>query len=151
MKIPLFMITLIAGFLLLSFTGCQNDIVNRDEIPLIKDTVSAIETVIKARNTIYLDSLLCSEASSAGTTPESILSFIYDDNLSEFTGFKGRQIFYRNEAARVDCSVGGPNGPIKEITITLKKENEVWLLKKIEPRIDDSAPPIKDTINSDSV
>ncbi|MEE9443637.1 MAG: hypothetical protein V3V99_13310 [candidate division Zixibacteria bacterium] len=140
-----------AAFILISIPGCQEDIVTRDEIPLIKDSITAIENVIKARDPIYLDSLLCSEAPSAGTSTETILDFIYDDDLSEFIGFTGRQIFYRNDAARIDCSVSGPAGTVKEITITLKKENEVWLLKKIEPRIDNPAPPIRDTINADSV
>jgi hypothetical protein len=136
---------------LISIVGCQNDIVTRDEIPLIKDSMMALENVVKARNTIYLDSLLCSEASSVGTSPETILSFIYDNDTGEFTGFTGRQIFYRNDAARVDCTVSGSEGPIKEITLTFKKENDVWLLKRIEPRIDNPAPPIRDTTNADSV
>lgn len=142
--------SIVACLLLISIVGCQNDIVTRDEIPLIKDSMMALENVVKARNTIYLDSILCSEASSVGTSPETILSFIYDDSISEFTGFTGRQIFYRNDAARVDCTVSSPDGPKKEITITFKKENDIWLLKKIESRVDNPAPPIKDSTNADS-
>ena len=118
--------------------GCEfKKNVSSDEIPFIKESVHALEQVIKARSTVYLDSLLSEEAAEQGTTPEGVLDFVYADGLTEFAGFSQRKIFFRGNAARVDCMITGPEGPVRPVTITLRKENEVWLLKRIEPRRDD--------------
>jgi hypothetical protein len=118
--------------------GCEfKKNISREEIPIIKESISAFEVVIRARNTVYLDSILSSEARDAGMTPESILEFVYGDGLNEFVGFTHKQIFFRGNAARVDCKITGSGGPTKDVTITLRKESDVWLIKKIESRIDD--------------
>lgn len=110
--------------------------ISREEIPIIKQSIAAFENVIAARDTVHLDSLLSTEAAELGMTPAAILDFIYADSLGEFVGFTGKQIFFRGDAARVDCAITGSDGPGREITITLRKEAEVWLIKKIEDRRD---------------
>lgn len=115
---------------------CKKNI-SRDEIPIIKESVAALEAVLKVRNTVYLDSLLSSEAAGQGMSADSIMKFVYADGLSEFVGFTGKQIFFRGDAARIDCNITGPDGPTRDVTLTLRFENGAWLLKKIEPRIDE--------------
>jgi len=120
--------------------GCEfRKNISREEIPLIKQSLSAFEVVLKLRSTVYVDSLLSGEAAKAGTTSKQILDFVYSDGLEEFVGFTQKQIFFRGDAARIDCSITGPDGPVKDVTITMRKENETWLIKKIEPRLPDGA------------
>ena len=117
--------------------GCEfKKNISREEIPIIKESILAFEKVLRLRDPILLDSLLSSEARQVGTTPETVLEFVYSDGRTEFTGFTNKQIFFRGDAARCDCTINGGGLPAKEVTITLKKENNVWLIKKIEPRLD---------------
>jgi hypothetical protein len=118
--------------------GCEfKKNVSRDEIPIIKESIKAFENIVKARNLVYLDSILSSDAAEAGTTPEGVMDYIYSDGLSEFVGFTGKQIYFRGNAARIDCKITGPDGPTKDVTITMRKQGDIWLLKKIEPRVED--------------
>jgi len=118
--------------------GCEfKKNVSRDEIPNIKESIVAFEIAIKARHTVYLDSLLSSDAAEAGTTPQSILDFVYSDGLTEFVGFTQKQILFRGDAARIDCKITGPDGPTKDATITMRQQGQVWLIKKIEPLVVD--------------
>jgi hypothetical protein len=133
-----FVIISISLLVALAATGCEfKKNISRDEIPIIKETIYAFEQVIKARNTVYLDSIFSSEARQLGMSPEFVLDFVYSDGLEEFAGFTNKQILFRGDAARVDGMIAGPDGPTKAVTITLRKENDVWLVKKIEARIDE--------------
>ena len=123
----------------LGIYGCEfKQNTSREEIPVIKESIAAFESVIRARSTVYLDSILSSDAAEKGTTAQSILDFVYGEGLTEFTGFTQKEILFRGDDARVDCKIAGPDGPTRDVTITLRKENEVWLIKKIEPRINDA-------------
>ncbi len=132
-------IAVVAG---LALAGCaRKQGLAREEIPAIKQTVVALEKVIKLRDPSYLDSLLSREAGRAGTSAQSLFSFVYGDSLKEFVGFTHKQIVYRDEAARVDCNILGSDGYSRPVTITLRKEKGAWLFKKIEPG---SGAPFKD-------
>lgn len=124
---------------LVAIHGCEfKKNISRDEIPNIKETIVALEIAIKARHLTYLDSLLSSDAAEAGTTAQSILDFVYSDGLTEFVGFTEKQIFFRGNAARIDCKITGPDGPTKDVTITMRKQGEVWFVKRIESKVDDA-------------
>ena len=127
----------------LALFGCEfKKNISREEIPIIKQSIGAVETAVKARDAAALDSLLADESEE---TVYSILGFVYADSagnvIDSFVGFVDRQIFFRGDAARVDCSVAGPDGPAKDITMTFKKENDVWRIKRMEVRKDD---PLKE-------
>ena len=54
----------------LAITGCERkQELSREEIPAIKQTVVALEKVIKLRSAFYLDSLLSREAGRPGPRP----------------------------------------------------------------------------------
>lgn len=126
--------------------GCEfKKNTSREEIPIIKESLGAFEAAIKARDALYIDSLLSSEAAEVGTTSASILDFVYADSLTAFAGFTQKQILFRGDAARVDCTVAGPDGPVREVTITLRKERNIWRIKKLEPRLDDPLKEDQDT------
>lgn len=117
------------------FVSCTKEKqISREEIPLIKLSLAALEHAIEARSTIYIDSLLSSEAGGVGTNPQAVLDFIYGAGLREFTGFTQKEIVFRGDVARIDCFVIGQGSPPQAVTITMRKENGAWLLKRIEPR-----------------
>jgi len=125
--------------------GCEfKKNVSRDEIPNIKESIVAFEVGIKAHHVAYIDSLLSSDAADAGTTAQSILDFIYSDSLTTFTGFTDKEIFFRGDAARVDCKIGGPDGPTRPVTITMRKQGDIWFIKKIEPRVEEPVDKSED-------
>lgn len=133
MKNSLAIFVLLIGFTL--FVSCTKEQkLSREEIPLIKQSLIALEHAIAAKNTIYIDSLLSSDASEAGTSPQAVLDLIYSAGLREFTGFTQKEIVFRGDAARVDCFAIGEGGSPQPVTITMRKENGLWLLKRIEPR-----------------
>lgn len=136
-----------ALFLLANLSGCEKRRqVAAEEIPYIKNSVVALENVIKAHNSIILDSILSSEATGVGTTAEGMLAFVYTDSLREFVGFTDKEIVFRGNAARVDCNIAGADGYRRPVTITLRKENKVWLIKKLEPRVGKMFPDEPDSV-----
>ncbi|MCP4568578.1 MAG: hypothetical protein GY841_13455 [FCB group bacterium] len=108
----------------------------REELPLIKETVFALEQVIKLRSAVYIDSIVSSDANRTILSADSLFDFIYSDGTGEFSGFTGKRIVYRGDAARIDCFAPGPDSTEKPLTITLHKENDLWLVKNIEPGLD---------------
>jgi hypothetical protein len=126
-----------AGWLILACAGCaQKQQMSPDEIPAIKATLKAVEQVVRTRRTTYLDSLFTSDAASAGSSAQKIMAFVYSAGVDSFIGFTDKQIAFRGDAARIDCLITGASGVERPVTITMRKEDGVWLLKKIEPRVD---------------
>lgn len=138
----------LASFLLLVSAGCERKRqVSEEEIPYIKNSIVALENVIKAHNAILLDSILSSDAAAAGTTPEGLLKFVYTDSLRQFVGFTDKEIVFRGDAARVDCYLTGADGYRRPVTITLRKEGGVWLIKKLESRRGKLFPDEPDSVS----
>jgi hypothetical protein len=119
---------------ILAGAGCRpKPETSPDEIPAIKATLAALERVIADRNEVYVDTLLSREAGDAGTSSRTLLAFIYAAGVEKFAGFGDKRIVFRGDAARVDCTLLGAGGPVRPVVLTLKKEDGVWLFKKIEP------------------
>ncbi len=135
-------IGMILAAMIAAAAGCEmKKNISSNEIPTIKKSIGEMETAIRADNVAGLDSLLSSEAAGSGTTARSVLDFVYhagpNDTLPQFVGFTDKQIFFRGDAARVDASISDSAGPVADVTITLKKEHDVWRIKKIGPRVDE--------------
>jgi hypothetical protein len=144
---PLVNILLAAALILVS-AGCERKRqVSEEEIPYIKNSIVALENVIKAHNGIFLDSILSSDAATAGTTSGGLLKFVYTDSLREFVGFTDKEIIFRGDAARVDCDLTGVDGYKRPVTLTLRKEGGVWLIKKLEPRRGKLFPDEPDSVS----
>jgi len=128
--------------------GCkQQPQMSPDEIPAIKSTLRAVEQVIRTRNSTYLDSLFSSDAAAAGSSAQKVMAFVYSAGVDSFVGFTRKQIVFRGDAARIDCDITSTSGILRPVTITMRKEDGVWLFKKIEPRIDDALTPrLTDTL-----
>jgi hypothetical protein len=132
-----------AGWLIIVTAGCgQKQQMSPDEIPAIKATLKAVEQVVRTRRTTYLDSLFSSDAASVGSSAQKIMAFVYSAGVDSFIGFTDKQIAFRGDAARIDCQITGVSGVKRPVTITMRKEDGVWLLKKIEPRVDNGMEPV---------
>jgi len=119
--------------------GCEfKKNISRDEIPIIKKALADFEVVLKSRDTARIDSLLFSEAEESGTTAEGVLRFVYGGGVTDFAGFQNKRIFFRGDAARIDCKIAGLDGALKEVTITMRKEDDIWKVKKIENKTDEA-------------
>jgi len=134
---------ILAAALLMALVGCERRAkLSPEEIPAIKETVIALEKIIKWRETGLFDSVaVASPAKNAG----EVFDFIYRDSLTEFLGFTQKQIIFRNDRARCDCYIHGSEGPDRPVTITLRKENDIWLFKNIEDRTDEILKSIDST------
>ena len=119
-------------------SGCSGeDLPSRDEIPILRQTVHAVEQAVAAGNRAGLDSLLSVQMLDEGQSGDSLLSFIYGPDRSfPFYRLGDCQIFYTKDLAVVDCyimdSTQTTDRPIK-LYFTKAKETDVWLLKKFEP------------------
>lgn len=128
--------------------GCERKLkLSPEEIPYIKQSLVALEKVVKLHNDVYLDSLLSSDASQAGTTSKALLRFIYADSLGEFVGFTDKEIVFRDDVARVDCNIAGTTGYSRPVTITLRKERGAWMIKRLEPRRGKLFPDEPDSVS----
>lgn len=134
---------LVIGLIIVGLSACtRKKQLAREELPLIKETIFALEQVIKLRSAVYIDSIVSSDANRTILSPDSLFDFIYADGREEFSGFTGKRIVYRGDVARVDCFAPYPDSADRPITITLHKENDLWLVKNIEPGL--AEPILKD-------
>ena len=140
---------LIVGLMFIGLSACTREKkLSREELPLIKETVFALEQVIRLRSDVYIDSIVSSDANRAVLSPDSLYDVIYTDGLEEFPGFAGKRIAYRGDAARIDCFVPVSDTIERPVTITLHKENEIWLVKNIEPGMEEPILEEVDTVDS---
>jgi len=115
--------------------GCGGeDLPSRDEIPILRQRVHAVEQAIASANPAVLDSLLSVEMLDEGQSSDSLLSFVYGPERDfSFYRLGDCSIFYTKNLAVVDCfvmdSTETSDHPIK---LHFKKYDDVWLLKKFE-------------------
>jgi hypothetical protein len=124
----------IAAVVVLS--GCSGeDLPSRDEIPVLRKTVYAVEQAVAANNRAGLDSLLSVQMLDEGESGDSLLSFIYGPDRSfPFHRLGDCQIFYTRDLAVVDCFVmDSTETTDRPIKLYFTKSKELWLLKKFEP------------------
>jgi len=90
--VSIFAVISLSGLVLF---GCEfKKNISREEIPIIKQSIGAVEAAVKARDAAALDTLLAGESEE---TVYSILGFVYADStgnvIDSFVGFVDRQIF----------------------------------------------------------
>lgn len=139
MKSKYFVILILWVIVLLSCDDQRE--VSREEIPAIKAGLTALEAAIKTHDFGGLDTLLSPESADAGVTARTVMDFVYGAGGNEFAGFSDRQFFYRGDAARVDCRLTRATAPAREVTLTLRKNENGWRLKNIGIRTSEALPP----------
>lgn len=127
---------ILALMAVLVMAGCGgDDLPSRDEIPIIRKRVAALEEAIAAADPARLDSLLSVEILDENQDSDSLLSFVYGPE-GEFPFYRlgGCEIFYTKELAVVDCYVmDSTESTARPIKLFFTKAQDVWLLKRFKP------------------
>ena len=133
-------ILIITGALMLS--GCSADeLPSRDQIPILRENLFALEQAIKARSRAALDTLLSVDILDVGQDSDSLLRFVYgpEDDFP-FSRLGGYQIFFSHDLAVIDCfimdSTDSRNRPLR---LSYKHDQETWLLNRFQIGRPDSA------------
>jgi len=115
--------------------GCgEEELPSRDEIPVLRQSVAALEQAIASGNPVVLDSLLSVEMLDLGQSSDSLLGFVFGPERDfPFYRLGDCEIFYTKDLAVVDCFVmDSTETADRPIKLHFKKFNEHWLLRKFE-------------------
>ncbi|MBU0982585.1 MAG: hypothetical protein KKA42_01855 [candidate division Zixibacteria bacterium] len=122
-----------AGVLLLAGCGAE-DLPSRDEIPILRERLFALEQAVKADSRASVDSLLSVKILDRGQDSDSLLRYVYgSDHSFAFERLGDYHIFYNKKVAVIDCfvmdSTAGHDRPLK---LTFEKVDDLWLLGQFE-------------------
>jgi hypothetical protein len=132
----------LVGALLVSLTGLiltagcgEEKLPSRDEIPILRARVYALEQGILHQDRAAIDSLLSVEVLKSGHDSDSLLRFVYgSDGAFPFYRLGDYNIIYGNDVAVVKCyimdSTEGHDRPFK---LQFRREAETpWLVRSFE-------------------
>ena len=119
---------------LLVLCGCKEEPLDRDHIPLLKQSLYALQEAVKSRNRAAVDSLLSVSILSHEQNSDSLLSHVYGpDRDFAFVQFALGEIVYNRDKARIDCFMVDTTGrKDRPLEFTLVYEHDMWLLKRFE-------------------
>ncbi|MBI5266579.1 MAG: hypothetical protein HY851_05020 [candidate division Zixibacteria bacterium] len=128
----------------LAMATCGERTPKRDYMAVIKSRFDRLQTALRDRNGVVLDSLSSRTMIRDGMTIDSLLSFAEGpDRAGRFARFGRYEIIYNNKKARIDCSLVDSAGrAYQSVTLTFVRESDDWKLKRFEPAL----PPI-DTLH----
>jgi hypothetical protein len=112
---------------------------SRDQIPVLRRDLFALEEGIRNRNRAQIDSLLSVKILDAGQDSDSLLAFVYGpDNAFPFHRLGNYDIFYTEQMALINCYImDAAENNDRPLKLTYSHEDTLWLLKQFEP----GAPP----------
>jgi hypothetical protein len=119
--------------LALAVGGCgPEELPSRDQIPILKQNLYALEQAVSARNRAAIDSLLSIAILDAGQDSDSLLRFVYGPAGDfPFHRLGDYEIFYSNKIAVIKCqimdSTEQSNRPLR---LLYEFDEELWLLKE---------------------
>lgn len=105
---------------------------SREQIPVLRSRLSALQKGLSERNRSAIDSLLSVDILDVHEDSDSLLRFVYgSDGGSSFSRLGDYTIFFSNELAVIDCfvmdSAARHDRPLRLI---YKLDNDLWLLKE---------------------
>ena len=129
-------LTILCAFVAVCLVGCmKEELPSRDEIPVLRSKLYALEQGILNRNRAALDSLLSVEILEIKQSSDSLLSFVYGPD-QEFPFFRlgNYEIMYSKKLAFIECfAMDSLETTTRPIKFTFKNDEGIWLLKKFEP------------------
>jgi hypothetical protein len=128
----------IVGCLVL--TSCGERAPKRDQVEIIKGQFSRLQSALKDRNRVVLDSLSSRDMVDDGLTVDSLLRFVGGtESPHAFDHFGRYEFVYNSKKARVDCPLVDSTGhEYGAVTLTFARSGDTWLLKRFET----AQPPI---------
>lgn len=125
-----------AALALLSFSlvNCDKRSPSKDEAPLIRAQIGKISAALQSQNRAALDSLTSEDISEDGLSVDSLITFVWGvSGEKRFDHFGSSEIIYNKKLARFDCPLVDSSGnSYVNVTWTLVRENDKWLLKRFE-------------------
>jgi hypothetical protein len=132
-------LTLIAAGLVLS-SACDKTSPNRDQVPVIRSQFGRLHAALQNRDASLLDSLASRDLTDDRLSVDSLIRFVWGAHGEKrFDHFGPNEIIYNKKKARIDCPLVDSSGrTYLEVTWTLVREKDSWLLKRFETGV----PPI---------
>jgi hypothetical protein len=130
---------IVTGAVLLG--GCGGDeLPSRDQIPILRQRVYALEESVRTRNRAALDSLLSVDILDAHENCDSLLSFVYGaDGRFPFAKFGDYTIFFSKDIGVVDCFVmDSTENRDRPLRLMYKLDGKLWLLTEFKTGYPDS-------------
>ena len=131
-----------AATALLVLAGCAaEELPSRDQIPIIRQRVYALEEGIRRHSRASIDSLMSVDILDLKEGSDSLLNFVYGaDGRFGFKGLGDYTIFFSKEIGVVDCfimdSTAGHDRPLR---LMYKLDDKVWLLTEFRAGHPDSS------------
>lgn len=115
-------------------SGCDKRSPSRDQAPIIREQIGRIALALQIRNRAALDSLASQDITEDGLSVDSLLSFVWGESGEKrFDHFGPNEIIYNKKKARFDCPLVDSSGnQYLQVTWTLVREKDQWLLKRFE-------------------
>jgi hypothetical protein len=132
---------LTATIAVLVLAGCgAEELPSRDQIPILRKRVYALEEGIRQRSRASIDSLLSVDILDLKEDSDSLLKFVYGaDGRFEFKGLGDYTIFFSKEIGVVDCFIMDSTGRFdRPLRLTYKLDDKVWLLTEFRAGHPDS-------------
>lgn len=112
--------------------GCGGEeLPSRDQIPVLRANLYALEQGIKARDRTAIDSLLSVDILDAGQSSDSLLNFVYGPAGDRpFARLGNYNIFYNNQLAVINCYIMDSTEQIdRPLKLRYGYKTDLWLLK----------------------
>ena len=113
--------------------GCgEEKLPSRDQIPILKQNLYALEQAVLGRDRATIDSLLSVEILDAGLDSDSLLRFVYGPN-DDYPYYRlgDYDIFYSNDIAVINCYImDSTEQTDRPLRLLYKHSEELWLLKE---------------------
>ena len=127
----------LACFLLVGLlAACSEEkLPSREQIPVLRNRLFALQQGLSARNRGSIDSLLSVDILDYHQDSDSLLRFVYGpDGRSAFSQLGDYTIFFNNELAVIDCFVmDSTKQHDRPLRLIYKLDNDLWLLKEFRP------------------
>jgi len=127
---------------LIALCGCGGEeLPSRDQIPVLRQNLFALERGIRTRDRAAVDSLLSVDILDAGQDADSLFRFVYGPNDNfPFYRLGDYNIFYGNELAVINCHImDSTEQHDRPLKLLYKHDEDLWLLKAFQVGDADSA------------
>ena len=129
---PIRLILILVGIVSI-FGGCDKEkLPSRDNIPILKQNLYALEQAINTRNRAAIDSLLSVEVLDVGQDSDSLLRFVYGPT-DDFPFYRlgNYNIFYDNDIAVINCYImDSTEQTDRPLRLQYQYDEGLWLLKE---------------------
>jgi hypothetical protein len=113
----------------------------REQIPVLRSRLFALQKGLSERNRGAIDSLLSVDILDIHQDSDSLLRFVYgSDGDFPFSQLGDYTIFFSNKLAVIDCFVMDSTARHdRPLRLIYKLDNDQWLLKEFRAGVADSA------------